>query len=216
LAEEYKRRIEEKNRELDQQFEIARPEEAEPEPLVMPYELLPDVGARAKLCYQAIGFLMQSVPGWVQSDAQCREAVSSVTFRRSFGNLGGFYEIATELMPGAFVEERNESEIRLTAKLPELNTGSSLEEKDVETIVREINTAFQKLDSPVDTSIEVDTVSDETRSENVNVVEVGAKSKLTPPEFMKIFNGLGGVYMTLAEWDVRTRTWNYEVIIYAK
>jgi hypothetical protein len=50
----------------------------------------------------------------------------------------------------------------------------------------------------------------------LNVVEVGARSKLTPPEFMKIFRDLQGVYMTLAEWDVASRTWNYEVIIYAK
>jgi hypothetical protein len=156
------------------------------------------------------------VPGWIQSGAQCRETSATVAFRRGFGSLGGFYEAAAELMPGAFVEEISESEIRLTAKLPELETRSSLEEKDAETIVREINTIFQRLDSAVDTGVEVDIVSNGAQTESVNVVEAGAKSKLAPPEFMKIFDDFRGVHMTLAEWDAREKTWNYEVIIYAK
>jgi hypothetical protein len=68
----------------------------------------------------------------------------------------------------------------------------------------------------VDARAVVDTIGDETGSVSLNVVEAAAESKLTPPEFIKIFGGLGGVYMTRAAWDAGSRNWNYEVIIYAK
>ncbi len=214
LAEQYKKRIEEKNKELDEKYEIKRA--AVPQPLAMPYDMLPNAGERAQLCYQAIGFLMQQVPGWLQTGVECGDTLVSVDFKRSFGSLGDFYEYAPNVMPGVLVEERGESALHVSAKLPTLKTSSSLEEKDTDTIVREINTAFQKIDTPVDVNVTVDTIGDDMHSVNVNVVEVGASSKLVPTEFMKIFGDLHGVYMTLAAWDVRTRTWNYEVIIYAK
>lgn len=214
LAEEYKKRIEEKDQELDKRFEIKK---AEPiKPLEMPYDYLPEPGERAQLCYQAIAFMMQQVPGWVQTEAECGDAEAVVTFRRSHGTLAGFYEVATDLMPGGFVTERNESEIVVRAKLPKLEAFSSLEEKDPDTIIREVNTAFQTIDTPVDTNSVVDVIGDDTRSVNLNVVEVAATSKLTPPEFMKVFDGLNGVYMTRVVWDARGRHWNYEVIVYAK
>ncbi|MBN1325028.1 MAG: type 4b pilus protein PilO2 [Alphaproteobacteria bacterium] len=214
LAQEYKKKIEEKNKELDKKFEIqkAKPQE----PLKMPYDYLPDPSQRAKLCYQAIGFLMQPIAGWNQVDVECNEAYANVIFKRKFGNLGDFYEIATDLLPGVFVEEKSESEIFVRAKLPDLKMSSSLEEKDPETIVREVNTIFQKINTPVDINITVDTVGNETKSVNLNVVEVGSSSKLTPPEFIKIFNDLHGVYMTRSSWDAVSKEWNYEVIIYAK
>lgn len=214
LAAEYKKQIEQKNKELDEKFAIKKQKPAEP--LKMPYDSLPDPMARAKLCYQAIGFLMQPVNGWEQADAECNEEYANVTFKRSFGNLGDFYEIATDLMPGVFVEEKSESEIFVRAKLPRLTFESSMEEKDPETVVREINTLFQKADTDVDTNITVDTIGDEKKSVDLNVVEIGAASKLTPPEFMKIFNDLRGVYMTRSAWNTTSRIWNYEVIIYAK
>lgn len=214
LAEKYKQQIEEKNKELDKKLEIQVPKK--PKPLIMPYDSLPDPKARAKTCYQAIAFLMQPIPGWNQVYAECNEAYASVNFKRIFGNLGDFYEIATSLMPGTFVEEKSNSEIFVRAKLPELQKTSSLEEKDPDTVVREIDTIFQKIDEPVDTNIRVDTISNETQSVDLNVIEVGASSKLTPPEFMKIFDDLGGVYMTRTSWDAVAKEWNYEVIIYAK
>jgi len=214
LAEEYKRKIEEKNEELDKKFDTQKVKQSEP--LKMPYDNLPNVKERADLCYQAIAFLMQPVPGWNQTNAECNENYASITFKRSFGNLGDFYEVATDLMPGAFVEEKSESEIFVRAKLPEIKTEASQEEKDPNTIARDVNTVFQKLDMSVDTNISVNTISNETESVDVNIVEVGASSKLTPPEFMKIFSDFSGVYMTRSAWDAESRTWNYEVIIYAK
>jgi hypothetical protein len=214
LAEEYKKRIEEKNKELDQRFEIKK---AEPiKPLEMPYDYLPDPAERGWLCYQAVAFLMQQIPGWVQTEAECGDTHATAVFRRTYGTLEDFYNIATELMPGAFVTEKTESEIVVQAKLPTLRAYSSQEEKDSETIVREVNTAFQKIDTPVDTNLTVDVISDGARSVSLNVVEVGVSSKLTPPEFTKVFSDLRGVYMTRVAWEANGRIWNYEVIIYAK
>jgi len=217
LAEEYKKRIEENNKELDKKFNVPKEEiVVAHEPLVMPYELLPNPADRAYLCYQAIGFLMQPIIGWIQTSAECGEAYASVTFKRGFGSLADFYELATDAMPGVFVQEKSDSEIYVTAKLPELMPYASQDERDAETVLREVNTLFQRLDNRVDTNIEIDTIGNGAQSVNLQVVEVGASSKLTPPEFIKIFDELGGVYMTRATWDAKSRNWNYEVIIYAK
>ena len=214
LVAEYKRQIEEKSKELDAQYEIEKV--LPPEPIVMPYELLPDVGARAALCYQAIGFLMQPVAGWNQVYAECGETHAVVEFQRSFGTLGEFYDIATTLMPAVFVQEIDEDRLRVRATLPVLENLASQDERDADTIVRDITTIFQGIDTPVQTQVVVDTITNGVDVATVNVVEVAAESKLVPMQFMKIFEDFGGVYMTQASWNVRSRVWNYEVIIYAK
>lgn len=214
LVAEYKRQIEEKNKELDAQFEIEKT--LPPEPIVMPYELLPDVAARAQQCYQAIAFLMQPIPGWVQTNVTCGETHAIADLSRSFGTLGDFYTVATELMPGVFVQQIDENTLRVQAALPELEVYSSQDERDADTIVRDVTTAFQGIDTPVDTAVVVDTLTNGVDVASVNVVEVGAQSKLTPMQFMQIFNEFSGVYMIQCAWNAKTRTWNYEVIIYAK
>lgn len=214
LVAEYKRQIEEKNKELDVQFEIEKT--LPPEPIVMPYELLPDVASRAQQCYQAIAFLMQPIPGWVQTNVTCGETHAIAELSRSFGTLGDFYTVATELMPGVFVQQVDENTLRVQAALPELETYSSQDERDADTIIRDVTTAFQGIDAPVDTTVVVDTLTNGVDVASVNVVEVGAQSKLTPMQFMQIFNEFGGVYMIQCAWNAKTRTWNYEVIIYAK
>lgn len=214
LVAEYKRQIEEKNKELDKQFEIEKA--LPPEPIVMPYENLPEPAERAQLCYQAIAFLMQPVTGWNQIYAECNETHAVVEFKRSFGTLGEFYTYAPDIIPNAFIEEINEDTLRARARLPELATFSSQDERDPETIVRDITTEFQSVDTNVDTMVVVDTLTNGVDVATVNVVEVGAESKLTPMEFMQIFNEFGGVYMMKCVWDAMSRTWNYEVIIYAK
>ena len=183
-----------------------------PAQIVLPSDMLPDPLQRAALCFRAIGFLMQPVPGWIQQNVSCNTTHATVVFRRSFGNLGDFYIVASELFPGAIVEERSESELHLSARLPDLPLGASIEHRDVDTIVRDVNTLFQRMNAPVDTRITFDDVGGEI----VNVVEVGARSRLIPVEFMKIFGEFEGVYMTSVSWDAQNRTWNYEVIIYAK
>lgn len=214
LVAEYKRQIEEKNKELDKQFEIEK--QQPPEPIVMPYELLPDVQARAKQCYQAIGFLMQPIVGWNQVNVDCGEIHAIAEFRRDFGTLGEFYNIATQLMPGAFVQEVNDDTLRVQVALPKLEIFSSQDERDAETVVRDIVTAFQGIDMSVETNIVTDSLTNGVDVANVNVVEIAAESKLVPMQFMQIFEEFGGVYMVQCAWDVASRTWNYEVIIYAK
>lgn len=214
LVAEYKRQIQEKEKELDQQFEIEKT--LPPEPIVMPYELLPDVVARAGQCYQAIAFVMQPVSGWNQVNAVCGETHAVAEFKRDFGTLDEFYNIATELMPGAFVSEVNEDTVRLQVTLPKLETVSSQDERDADSVVRDITSAFQSIDTPIDTEVVVDTLTNGVDTASVNVVEVGVRSKLIPQQFIEIFGDFGGVYLMQAAWDVRTRSWNYEVLIYAK
>lgn len=214
LVAEYKRQIEEKNKELDEQFEIEKV--APPPPIVMPFELLPNVDARAKQCYQAIGFMMQPVTGWNQVFVECNEAYVIAEFRRGFGTLGEFYSIAADLMPGAFVQEINENTLRVQAKLPELDVFASQDERDADTIVRDVMSAFQSVDTDIDVQTVVDTLTNGVDVATVNVVEIGVKSKLVPMQFMKVFDEFGGVYLMKCEWDVASRLWNYEVIIYAK
>lgn len=213
LAAEYKRQIEEKNKELDAEFKI---EKVVPEPLRLPYDYLPDPMARAKLCYQAIGFLMQPIQGWNQTTAECGEEYANATFRRGFGTLTGFYEIAGGLMPGAFVREESENSLNVRARLPELDVTSSQDERDANTIVRDVYSLFQSIDDDVEIGVVADAITNGVETVSVDVVEIAASSKLTPMQFMEIFSDFGGVYMTRCTWDVSRRIWNYEVIIYAK
>ncbi|MBQ7056037.1 MAG: type 4b pilus protein PilO2 [Alphaproteobacteria bacterium] len=214
LVAEYKRQIEEKNKELDAQFKIEK--QLPPPPLVMPYENLPNPIARAELCYQAMAFLMQPVAGWNQTYVSCEEEYVIAEFVRTFGTLVEFYEIATDLMPGAYVEEINEDTLRVRAALPILDTFSSQDERDPDSVVRDITSIFQGFDMNLNTQIVVDTISNGVDTVNLNVVEVGADTKLIPMQFMDVFEDFGGVYLMRASWDMMSRTWNYEVIIYAK
>lgn len=214
LAAEYKRQIEEKNKELDAQFEIEKPRP--PEPIVLPYEFLPNVEQRANVCYQAIAFLMQPVSGWNQYFVTCDQTHASVQMRRDFGTLGDFYQIATELMPGAFVTEQNEDNLMVRVALPDVALVASQDERDAETVLRDVQTIFQSIDTPIQAEIVMDMLSNGVDTVYLSVVEIAAESKMVPMQFMKIFEDFGGVYMTKCTWNVTSRMWNYEVIIYAK
>ncbi len=214
LAAEYKRQIEEQNKQLDAQFEIEKA--PPPEPIVLPYDYLPNVADRAAVCYQAIGFLMQPVTGWNQVTASCDQTHATVQFRRSFGTLGEFYQIAAQLMPGVFVTEQNENLLNVRATLPGLDVGASQDERDAETVLRDIQTRFQEMDAEIDAQIVTDVLSNGVESVNLNIVEIAVASKLVPMQFMQVFDDFGGVYMARCEWNATRRIWNYEVIIYAK
>ena len=214
LAAEYKKQLEEKNKELDQQFEIEK--QLPPEPIVMPYELLPNPIQRAELCYKAIGFLMQPIAGWNQIDVECGETHAFVVFQRGFGTLVDFYNNVAALMPGVFVQEINEDSIRVRTALPELKTSASQDERDPETLVRDLISAFQAIDTDIQTEVVVDTLTNGVDVANVNVVEMSVQTKLIPMQIMEVLDEFGGVYLTKCTWNVKTRVWNYEVIIYAK
>lgn len=214
LVAEYNKQIEEKNKELDVAFDIEKT--PQPEPLVMPYDILPDPMERAKVCYQAIAFLMQPITGWTQTSVQCGQTHAEAIFNRSFGTVGDFYMMASELMPASFVQQQSDNSLYVRATLPDVRTHASLDERDVETVYRAVLTAFQGINTPVDAQMVVDTLSNGVDVAFLNIVEIAAESKLVPMQFMQIFDDFGGVYMTSCEWDASSRTWNYEVIIYAK
>ena len=214
LAMEYKRQIEEKNKELDKEFNMHQ--EKQIEPLVMPYEILPDTAARAEVCYKGIAFLMQPITGWNQISVECSETHVSAKFRRSFGTLDGFYSMATDLMPGAFVQEISDEEILVRAKLPDVEIKPSQDSRDADSVVRELISRFQGINITPTTNSVVDIVSNKDQSAEVYLVELGVETKLIPSEFLRVLDGFSGVYITKVSWDVRKKTWNYEVIIYAK
>lgn len=214
LVAEYKKQLEEKNKELDEQFEIEKPQPVAP--IVMPYENLPEPQARAELCYKAIGFLMQSVPGWNQINVECGETHASVVFQRSFGTLTAFYTDVAKLMPGVFVQEVDENTVRVRTALPVLEGRASQDERDVETLIRDLVSAFQAIDTTVQTEVVIDTITNGVDVANVNLVELMVQSKLVPMQIIKALSEFGGVYITKCTWNVKTRVWNYEVIIYGK
>ncbi len=214
VAAEYERQLEEKNKELDAQFEIQRA--PQPEPIKLPYEYLPNPEKRAEVCFQAIAFLMQPITGWNQVSAECGESYASAVFNRDFGTLDDFYMIATELMPGSFVQKETDNSLYVRAKLPTVPIQASLDERDVETVTRAVLTAFQYANVSADVQMVVDTLTNGVDTVNLDVVEIAVQSKLNPMQFMKIFEDFGGVYMTRCAWDASARVWNYEVIIYAK
>lgn len=214
LVAEYEKQVEEKNKELDAAFEIEKA--PAPEPIVLPYEYLPDPMERAQVCYQAMGFLMQPITGWNQTSVECGESYATVRFVRDYGTLDDFYMMATELMPASFVQQESEKSLTVRAKLPDVSTYASIDERDVETVLRAVMTAFQGIDTPADAQMVVDTLTNGVDTIYLNVVEVATESKLIPTEFMQIFDDFGGVYMTKCVWNASSRTWNYEVIIYAK
>ncbi len=213
LAAEYKRKIEEKAKELDTQFEIQRG----PEPLVMPFDNLPEIAERANVCYQAIAFLMQPIAGWVQTSADCGEDYATVQMRRTFGTVGDLFVAAGDFMPGVTITEINEDNVDVRAALPHVKTVASQDERDAQTVVRDVLSLFQAADRSID-SIEIvtDTLTNGVETVNLDIVEIAAQSKLTPMQFMEIFDIFGGVYMTRTGWNATNRMWNYEVIIYAK
>ena len=214
LMAEYQRQLEEKNKELDKKFDIVKKEK---KPLDYPYNHLPDVGERARLCYKAVGFMMQPVMGWNQEVAKCDESYADVTFRRGFGTLNDFYAVGGDVLPGGIVNQVSNDEISVRVRLPELKTYASLDERDQGTVMRDILSIFQQL-KVINGNVKASniTVKNEDASETVNTLLINANSKLVPSEFVKIFDGFDGVYMRSVKWNVRSRSWDYDLVIYTK
>ena len=213
LVERYKQNIELKRRELEQKQEIEKQKSI---PIEYPYDFLPNVMERANLCYKAIAFVMQPIAGWNQTYAKCDKDFVSATFSRSFGTLNDFYLNGADLMPGALVQQVSENEIIVRVKLPQLKTYSSLDERDVISATRDITTGFQQINIQSDINPVVESVTNGFETENINVIEISAASKLVPAEFIKIFSDFQGVYMNSVVWNANTRLWKYEVMVYTK
>ncbi len=216
LAESFKRKAEQ-SKKLQEELtkKIIKPEEII-QPIEMPYDNLPNPTAAADLCYKATAYLMQPIVGWDQSDVICEGKYVTVNFNRDFGTLDSFYQIANSLMPGAFVQELSDSDILVRAALPQLETFASLDERDQITIGRQVMSIFQELDINAIVNNAVVTVGSQLQNKEVNTVEISSTNKLSPPEFINIFDGFDGVFLNRTEWEPRNKNWNYEVIIYAK
>ena len=215
VVTEYEQEMAQKERELIQQFETVQP--PAPDPIVLPYDYLPDVTQRAEICYKAIALLMQPVTGWQQVSAECGEEYASVVFNRdTYGTLGGFEQVAAQIMPGAFMQQESDNSLYVRVALPQVATVASLDERDIETLSRAVLTEFQNANMSVDVQMVTDTLSNGVETISLDILEVAAESKLNPMQFMHIFSEFGGVYMTRCVWNASTRNWNYEVIIYAK
>ena len=104
----------------------------------------------------------------------------------------------------------------MNVALPEIPRAASQDENDALTVERNVISLFQAIDTDAKTNVVVDTLSNGVDTANLNIVEIEVSSKLLPMQFIKIFDDFGGVYMTRCLWNAISRTWNYEVIIYAK
>ena len=210
---EYQRQLEEKNKELDQQFDMVKKEK---KPLDYPYNHLPDAKERANLCYKAIGYMMQPVMGWNQRTTKCDSSYVSASFSRGFGTLNDFYTIGGDLLPGGIVDQVSDNEINVRVKLPELKTGPSLEERDQTSVVRDIVSIFQQL--RVNGSVRPNsvTLSNEDFTETLKTVVVSANTKLIPSEFIMIFDDFSGIEIRTIKWNVSSRMWEYDLVIYTK
>nr|MBQ0091283.1 hypothetical protein [Candidatus Enterousia merdequi] len=213
LAAQYHRQIELKKQEI---IDKKLAEEEIQQKIEYPYDNLPDVYERANLCYKAIAFVMQPIPGWNQTLAKCDNEYVSVNLSRDFGTLNDFYEYGATLMPGAIVQQISDDEVIIRVKLPALKTSASLEERDQETVLRDITTNFQQINIDADIEVITDVIQAGAVSEDIHKLEISASSKLVPYEYMQIFQGFSGVYLNSVTWRANTRTWSYEVIVYTK
>ena len=212
IAKEYIKKIELKKQEIiDRKLAEKKKEVVE-----YPYNNLPNVMERANLCYKAIAFVMQPLPGWNQTFVKCDGDYVSANFSRDFGTLNDFYEIGAELMPGAVVQEISEDEIIVRVKLPELNTYSSIDARDQVTVMRDVATIFQQINVRADIKGVTDKILNGDKTEDLYITEIGVSSKLIPTEFIQAFKNFGGVYMSAVSWRANTRNWNYEVVVYSK
>lgn len=213
---EYQRQIEIKNKELDEQFKIAKKQQQQKQESFYPYNKLPYVMDKAKLCYKAIGFVMQPVLGWVPNAVECNQDNVSATFRREYGTINDFYAVGGELMPGAQVEQLSNNEVRVRVKLSELKTHKSIDSRDQATVMRDLISKYQKYGMTAEIKSGTEIIKMGVEKDTINVIQINASSKLIPQEYMLMFDDFQGVYLRAVDWSNNSRTWRYNISIYTK
>lgn len=209
VVEEYKRQLEIKK---IQQEEIIQPERA-----AMPYDNLPDALPYAEKCWKSIAYVMQPVTGWVQQSAECIDNTASARFVRTYGTLAGLHESAYALMGDVFIVENTDSDAVISVPFAPLPPAANNTPQNLtEDIVFSISSLFQTIGESANVRSGMETSGEGESAVTSNVVIVSAASKLKPDEFIKIFDGISPLYLSSVKWDARSRTWNYEVKIYAK
>ena len=184
--------------------------------VVMPYDDIPDLSARARQCFDAITFLMQVIPGWNQTDAECHEDRAAVQLNRRFGVMTDVYDFVYDRMPGVEIVENSDSDMVLIMELDGLSGISRVAEEDADTVIRTVNSIFQLMGHDVDVRRSIETVRGAGNMISVDVVLVNASTALQPPEFVKIFENYDAVRLSAVRWNAASRKWNYEVKIYVK
>lgn len=210
LVAVYQEQIKEKAEENIKQAEI------KVKPIEYPYDKIPNPMDKALLCYKAIGYMMQPIMGWNQTNINCSKEYVYGTFTRDFGTLNDFYTIGDDLMPGGVVTQKSENEISVRARMPDLPTHSSIDERDQTTAMRDIVSIFQQSMMTADIKTADENIKNHEKYETVKIIEISANSKLTPPEFIKIFDDFGGVDIKSIDWDSGNKSWNYKILIYTK
>jgi hypothetical protein len=205
ILEEYKRQLEAKNAEIYMQSAQLK--------IKMPYDDLPDRTLRADQCWRGVAYMMQQIPGWVQTVAECDGRAARAQVQRTYGTLAGMHDSVRSLMRGAAIIENTDSDATITVELRELPAAEDNQPQNLASdIVHSVNSLFQTIGAPAN----VKTTAEAVGSDVANVVSVDAVSKMKPAEFIKIFDGITPLYLQSAKWDARSGVWNYEVKIYAK
>ncbi|NMA32536.1 MAG: type 4b pilus protein PilO2 [Alphaproteobacteria bacterium] len=210
VLEEYKRQLAEKKEELK--------EIEQPEVVPMPYDNLPDPYLRADQCWRSIGFVMQPISGWIQQSVICDNYTVKAIFNRTYGTLENLYNSINSLMgEQVSITENTDSNVIININLTPLQSVENNHLKHTsKDIIFYVNNAFQKIGELVNIRSEIETVGQGDIIKTVNIVIANTNSKLKPDEFIKIFDGLSPMFLSSVKWDARSRTWNYEVKIYAK
>lgn len=211
ILKEYKKQLEAKKAEIKQ-------EPVQPAVISHPYDNLPDPHLRAEQCWRSIAFVMQPISGWSQQNAVCEENSARVTLNRTYGTLEGLYSLVDSLLgENVYVMENTDSNVVISVDLTPLpSSGNNLPKTDIEDVVFSVNNIFQKIGKFANIKPSMETNKQGDVTVTTNMVTIDADSKLKPDEFIKMFDGISPISLSSVKWDARSRTWNYEVKIYAK
>ncbi|MDR0967318.1 MAG: type 4b pilus protein PilO2 [Rickettsiales bacterium] len=185
--------------------------------VLMPYENVPNSTERANQCWRTIAYVMQNIPGWKQTGAQCSGNMVNARLTRTWGTLADLHTMVADLMQNAFVSENSNDDVTISVDLSVLPRAENNELKyESSDIIFSVNSLFQTIGNNARISPASETIRVGSEIRNVNLVVVNAESKFKPGEFIKIFDGITPVYMSDVKWDAGSKIWNYEVKIYAK
>jgi hypothetical protein len=116
-----------------------------------------------------------------------------------------------------YVMENTESDVVISVDLTPLqSSGNNSPQADIEDIIFSVNNIFQKIGEFANIKPSIESNGQGTATVTTNTVIINTDSKLKPDEFIKMFNKISPIFLSSVKWDARSRTWNYEVKIYAK
>ncbi len=214
LLEEYRQKIIAQQKQEKEVISIA-----DVMPLVLPYEQLPDITERANQCFRATAYIMQTLPGWVVLETECTRGQIIARIRRDYGTITDLYNEVENVMPGIQVKQTSDTDVNLFATLEKVSTKKTTPVENSEQTRREITALFQKMNMAVSMSVKQETIihpKNQNLTKQVQFILVSAESKLSPMEFVKIFEPFASVEFSVIKWDNKKQSWIYEEKIYVK